>query len=282
MYWGKRKELDEKKLQRLLRMADEQGWLEFKRELKLFSDGKVVDKARDEFIKDILALANGNSHTIRKTKYIIIGADNKKFDENHERVRYNVDYQVPTQSEIAKWLSKACSPAVVGLECEMVTYKGDFLYVVTIPPTFDLHETTRELNASGGTYREHTVLMRHDEHIFPASVRDGITIQQLKHLYRQEVTNPPSIWIGAIVGGIVGFIISQAKIRAVVLDLPAQENLILTILTASGIFFGASTGMIARWLNETRYDWRYMTWKQRGFLLLFGGVFIAIYMLIIR
>ena len=97
-----------------------------------------------------------------------IGTDDKQFDEDGERVRYSVNYQVPTQSEIAKWLSKACSPAVVGLECEMVIYKGDSLFVITIPPTFDQHETTRELNSSGGTYREHTVLMRHNEHVLPA------------------------------------------------------------------------------------------------------------------
>lgn len=261
-------------------MADEQDWLEFKRELKLFSVGKVVEKARDEFIKDILALANGNSHTIRKTKYIIIGADNKQFDENGERVRYSVNYQVPTQSDIAKWLSKACSPAVVGMECEMVMYKDDCLFVITIHPTFDLHETTRELNTPGGTYREHTVLMRHDEHVFPASVRDGITIQQLKHLYRQEITNPPSIWIGAIVGGIIGFISSQATIR--VIESRAQENLVLAILTVISIFFGASIGIIAKWLNETRYDLRYMTWIQRVFLLFFIVAFIVIYVMVIR
>jgi len=278
--WSSSKQLDEKKLKRMLQMADEQDWLEYKRELKLFSDGKVAEKARDEFIKDILALANGNSHTIRKTKYIIIGADNKQFDENGERVRYCVNYQAPTQSEIAKWLSKACSPAVVGLECEMVTYKGDSLFVITIPPTFDLHETTRELNTPNGTYREHTVLMRHDEHVFPASVRDGITIQQLKHLYRQEITNPPSIWTGAIVGGIIGFISSQATIR--VIESRAQENLVLVILTVISVLFGASIGMIAKWLNETRYDWRYMTWKQRTFLLFFIVVFIVIYVTVIK
>ena len=102
--------------------------------------------------------------------------------------------------------------------------------------------------------------MRHDEHIFPASVRDGITIQQLKHLYRQEITNPPSIWIGAIVGGITGFISSQATIRAI--ESRAQENLVLVILTMISVLFGASIGMVAKWLNETRYDWRYMTWMQ--------------------
>lgn len=109
MAWKQPKKFDQKQIQKLLRMIDEQDWLEFKRELKLFTvDGKVAEKARDEFIKDILGLANGNSHTIRKTKYLIVGADNHAFDENKERVRHPVNYRLPTQSEIAKWLN---SPA---------------------------------------------------------------------------------------------------------------------------------------------------------------------------
>lgn len=71
----------------------------------------------------------------------------------------------------------ACTPAVVGLGCEKVAYKDGSLFVITVPPTFDLHETARELVASGGTFQKHTVFMRQDEHTFPASVRDGVTIQ---------------------------------------------------------------------------------------------------------
>lgn len=107
-----------------------------------------------------------------------------------------------------------------------------------------------------------------------------LTLPQLKHLYRQEITNPPSIWTGAIVGGIIGFISSQATIR--VIESRAQENLVLVILTVISVLFGASIGMIAKWLNETRYDWRYMTWKQRTFLLFFIVVFIVIYVTVIK
>ena len=266
--WGNRKELGEQQLQKMLRLSDEQDWLEFKSELKLFqADGKVAEKARDEFIKDILGLANGNSHTIRKTKYLIVGADNKLFDGNNERVRHTVNYRVPTQSEMATWLKNASTPAVVGLECEMVIYKGDCLFVITIPPTFDLHETTRVLNSSGGTYREHTVFMRQDEHIIPASVRDGITIQQLKHLHRQEVTNPSSTWIGAIVGATVLFIFGGANINSNQAITPSSLLTLKIVLCVFGTIFGAGIGWAVRMFNDTRYEFRYLKFKHRIILL---------------
>lgn len=278
MVWKQPKEFDEKQIQKMLRMTDEQDWLEFKREMKLFTaDGKVAEKPRDEFIKDILGLANGNSHTIRKTKYLIVGADNKTFDENKERVRHPVDYRLPTQSEIAKWLNSACTPAVVGLECEKICFKGDWLFVVKIQPTFDLHETARVLITPSATYPEHTVFMRQDEHIFTASVRDGITIQQLKHLHRQEVTNPPALWIGAIAGGVVGFITGQAKIRATLEAVPGQESWLLPFLVVLGVFFGLSIGYFARSFNETLYDWRYMTRRQRFALVALLVIFFMVY-----
>lgn len=281
MNWGKHEELEEKKLRKMLRMANEKDWLEFKGKLELFkADGKPAEKARDEFIKDILGLANGNSHTIRKTKYLIIGADNSVFDGNGERVRHPIDYRLPTQSEIAKWLKDACTPAVVGLSCEKVIYKDDSLFVITIPPTFDLHETSHELVASGGTFQKYTVFMRQDEHTFPASVRDGVTIQQLKHLHRQEIANPPAIWIGAIAGGIASFVIGGAKIQATQLTAPFSEDLIIIIFTCLGIFFGASTGWIIRQFNETRYDWRYMTWRQGILLLGFLSLMAIVYFII--
>lgn len=283
MAWRQPKELDEKQIQKLLRMTDEQDWLEFKSEMKLFTaDGKIAEKPRDEFIKDILGLANGNCHTIRKTKYLIVGADNKAFDENKERVRYSVEYRLPTQSEIAKWLKSACTPAVVGVECEKICYKGDWLFVIKIHPTFDLHETARALTTPNATYPEHTVFMRQDEHIFTASVQDGITIQQLKHLHRQEVANPPALFTGAITGGVVGLITGQAKIQATLEAVPGQEVWLLPFLVILGIFFGVAIGYFTRSFNEVRYDWRYMTWKQRFFTLAFVIVSVAIYVLIVR
>ena len=281
MYWGKQEELEEKKLEKMLRMPNEKDWLEFKGKWNLFkADGKPADRARDEFIKDILGLANGNSHIIRKTKYLIIGVDNSAFDGIGERVRHPLDYRLPTQSEIAKWLKDACSPSIVGLSCEMVTYKGDHIYVITIPPTFNLHETARELVASGGTFQKYTVFMRQDEHTVAASVRDGVTIQQLKQLHRQEVANPPAIWIGAITGGIVAFIIGGAKLQEIHLAAPYSDDVLKVFFTGLGIFFGWSIAWSIRQFNETRYDWRYMSWRQRILFLGLLSLMTIVYLLL--
>ena len=273
--------MEEKLLKNLLRERNERDWYEFKGKLKLYrSDGKLVEQQRDELIKDILGLANGNSRIIRKTKYLIVGADNEEFDENGMRALHNVDYKIPKQGELAKWLNSAASPAVVGLESEIVPFQGVNLWLITIPPTFDLHETTRELNASGH-FQKHVVFMRRDEHTEPASVREGITIQQLKHVFRQEIANPSASWVGAIAGGVVAFIIGGAKLQEAQLPPIFTEKIIQWLFMGLGMFFGANIGWFTREWNETRYAWRYMTGQKRFlfivFILIMVGVLYYIY-----
>ena len=274
--------MDAKILTKVLRDSKEEDWFDFKSSLKLYqSDGKLVERQRDEFLKDILGLANGNSNSIRKTKYLIIGADDKKFDEKGMRVLYDVDYKVPEQSELVKWLQSACSPAVVGISCELVPINGVKLFVITIPPTFDLHETKRELITPNAKFTQYTVFMRQDEHTVPASVREGVTIQQRKLQHRQEISNPPAGWIGALAGGIVALFIGNAKITASQTDIEAAGWIIQVLFAALGVFFGWVTGFVAKQWNETRYDWRYMRFWQRvifvvAIVIVFvlGGIFI--------
>jgi hypothetical protein len=271
--------MDEKQLKKLLLESKEQDWFDFKEKLKIYqSDGKLVEKQRDELIKDIFGLANGNSHIVRKTKYLIIGVDDKKIDENGYRILYNVDYKVPSQSDLAKWLSSAGSPTIVGLECESVLFQGVNLFIITIPPTFDLYETTRELNASSH-FNKHTVFMRQDEHTITAPVTDGITIQQLKHLYRHEVENPSAVWLGALIGGIVSVIFWGAGNKVPQVDPNLSNNIIKVIAAILGILFGAEIGWAVQVFNKTRYTWRYMTQLERVGLIIFLTIIIlALYL----
>jgi len=274
--------MDENLLNKLLRERKETDWCEFKSKFKLYqSDGELVEKQRDEFLKDILGLANGNSSIIRKTKRLLIGVDDKKFDENGMRVLYDVDYKVPEQSELVKWLQSASSPAVVGISCELVLINGVKLFVISIPPTFDLHETKRELITSNAKFTQYTVFMRQDEHTVPASVREGVTIQQLKQLHRQEISNPPAGWIGAIAGGVVALFIGNAKITASQTDIEAAGWIIQVLFVTLGVFFGWVIGFFAKQWNETRYDWRYMRlWQKIIFIavilisIILGSIFI--------
>lgn len=257
---------NEKWIEELVNQPNETDWLEFKSEYKLFTTGgKLVEKQRDEFLKDILGLANGNCHTIRKYKYLIIGIDDSTV-ENNERVLHPIDYRLPTQSEISRWLKNACEPAIVGIECEKVAYKNGVTFVIRIPPSFDLHETKRDLDASSGYFREHSIFMRQDENTVLASVHDGITIEQRKHLFRQEIANPPALLIGIIAGGFVAFIIGRANIKTVFQTIPISENNLLVIFILLGLFFGGSLGWIIRQLTEVRYTWHYMTTKQKVIL----------------
>jgi hypothetical protein len=260
--------MDDKLLKELLNNKKEEDRLEFKQRLEIYqSDGKISDFKRDEMIKDILGLANGNSHIIRETKYLIVGADNSKFDDNGIRALHDVSYGVPAQSEIIKWLNSACSPAIVGLECDIYPFNGVNLFIIVIPPTFDIHETTRELNASGH-FNKYTVFMRQDEHTVPASVRDGITIQRLKHLHRQEVANPSAGWLGAVIGGIVTLLLWGGESKITQTNSNLSISAIRIVAGSIGAFLGAEIGWLVQEFNSTRYAWRYWTnWKRLGFVV---------------
>lgn len=275
--------MDEKLLKKLLHEPKEQDWFDFKESLKLYqSDGKLVEKQRDELLKDILGLANGNNNIVRKKKYLIIGADDKRFDENGIRVLHHVDYKVPEQSDLMIWLNNACSPIITGVESEIVSFQGVDLFVITIQPTFDLLETKRELITPSANFTKYTVFMRQDEHTVPASVRDGAAIQQRKQLYRQEISNPPAGLIGAIAGGVVALLIGNAKITtSSQVNFESAGWIIQALFIVLGGFFGWVIGFSSKQWNEVRYDWRYMRmWQKIVFIavmliaIIIGSIFI--------
>jgi hypothetical protein len=268
--------MDVKLLKSLLRQKDERDWLDFKRKWKLFdSTGRLNTVERDELIKDVLGLANGNSTSIRKTKYLIIGADDKRFDENGLRITYNVNYQVPSQSEIARWVNDACSPAVVGIETCHIPIDDKMLYVVIIPPSFELHETTRGLHAKG-RFSKYTTFMRQDEHTVPASERDRETMRQLKLLFRQEIANPPAIRFGAIIGGAIALIFYSAGYQAMKALSGTMKILVDGLVATMGGIIGAEAGWIFREWNTARYDWRYWPRRKKVWAILLPIITLAV------
>lgn len=273
--------MNEKLLNKLLRERKERDWFDFKRKFEIYqSDGTLVERQRDELIKDILGLANGNSSIIRKTKYLIIGADDSQFDKNGIRVLHDVNYKTPNQNELIVWLKNAASPAVLGIESELIPFGEVNLWIITILPTFDIHETTRELNAKGH-FQKRVVFMRRNEDTEPASVREGVTIQQLKQLHRQEISNPPAGWIGAVAGGVVALIIGNANITDNQSALEVADWFIQFFFVVLGMFFGWVIAFSLKQWNEIRYDWRYLRSSQRIFfvaiifiVIIIGRIFI--------
>lgn len=266
-------QMDEKLLRKLLKHKAEADWLDFKRQWNLFdANGKVVSVERDELIKDVLGLANGNSSNVRKTKYLIIGADDKQFDQTGMRVLYDVDYQVPTQSQIAQWVNDASTPPVVGMELDSVEIEGKTLYVLTIPPTFELHETKRELKAKGH-FNQYAVFMRQDEHTVLASVRDGVTIQQLKLLYRQETLNPSAWRFGVLIGAIMALVFWNAGYSASGFSDGWQRYISYFIILVTGGLMGLGIGLAFQQWKGLAYDWRYWSLRKK----IFAGILAIIY-----
>lgn len=239
--------ISENELLSLLKLREEKDWLDFKEKWGFYDpqNGRVISHVRDEMVKDILGLANGNSHIIKKTKYLIVGAKDKNFDSDGVRELIDVDYKVPTQSEITNEVNRACSPAIVGIEAEFVEVKNKRIYVVSIPPTFELHETTRELIASS-KHSIHTVFMRQDEHIKSASVLDGITIRELKLRHRNETINPSPVKLGAFIGAVVALVFWNGAPHEQKVQNSYSVFIIQVLILLAGALIGAELGYFWR------------------------------------
>lgn len=154
--------------------------LDFKREMYQLDhqDKKVKTEHWDEFLKDLLALANGNSGYARDTGYLIVGVDNiLKPDGTRDLLDIGADVKLEARQLIEK-VNAACHPKMPDIRCEYISLDGNRILVTRIPPSPYLHETTRKLRAKNGKeYTEHTAFVRRTEGNYPGSQseREAIT-----------------------------------------------------------------------------------------------------------
>lgn len=203
--------MDEKQLEALLRGGEKPN-VEYKREWY-----KLVDKESDtykrqqgELIKDFLILANGNETVSGETAYLLIGVANIP-NEDGKRDTYaveNIGDLAVLRGQILDWVAKYAEPALGDITPEWVLYDGKRLLVWSIPPSFQLHETTQRLLTTKRTYDEHAVLIRRGEATVTASAKERAAIQARKDAKAKESRKVmPTRFgpvIGAVVGGIVG------------------------------------------------------------------------------
>jgi hypothetical protein len=139
----------------------------------------------DEFIKDILALTNGNVGTAEQAGMLIIGADNKLLPDGSRQL-FDTSYLQLTSQQILAKVNSACDPPIPDILCEQIPLDGKCLTVITISPSPYVHETTRTLQIVKGEfddlgklrfvkpdkekhYGERTAFVRRGEDIFPAT-----------------------------------------------------------------------------------------------------------------
>jgi predicted HTH transcriptional regulator len=178
--------MDSEGLRQLLRQSEGLK-LDFKRRYAFDHPDRAVREGQwDEFIKDVLALANGNVGVADEQAYLIIGiGDELKADGSRDLFDVG-DLNLSTQSILEK-VNAACDPPLPDIHCDVVLLDRHRIVVVSIPPSPHLHETTRRLKTSSGTvYPEHTVFVRRAEGIYLASMSERQAILADKRRIRLQ------------------------------------------------------------------------------------------------
>lgn len=143
--------------------------LDFKRELHKLKDPNkdYANQQRDEFIRDILSLTNGNVNTAEQKGYLIIGVGDE-LKPDGTRDLFDVSNPL-NPKQILQRVNCACAPPIPDVHCETVEIDGKNIFVVSIPPSPHLHRTIRDLTTPRKTYPAGTVFIRRNEEIFPAT-----------------------------------------------------------------------------------------------------------------
>jgi len=163
--------MDSQQLRQLIRQPEGLK-LDFKRELHKLkhSDPDYAKQQRDEFIRDILSLTNGNFNTAEQKGYLIIGVGDE-LKPDGTRDLFDVTNPL-NPKQILPRVNSACDPPIPDVHCETVEIDGKNIFVVSIPPSPHLHRTIRNLTTPSKTYPAGTVFIRRNEEIFPATPQE--------------------------------------------------------------------------------------------------------------
>jgi len=178
--------------------------LDFKREYKLDSIppagtdkqkwSQLVDGQWDELIKDIIALTNGNVGTADQSGKLIIGVGDQLLPDGTRHLYDTSDLHLTAQQILAR-VNSACDPPIPDIRCEQVMLKRKNIWVIEIPPSPHIHETSRALIIRKGkfdeagqlrsvepgrTYTARTAFIRRGENIFPATREERRKLEEEK------------------------------------------------------------------------------------------------------
>ncbi len=170
-------------LQQLL-AHDENPKLEFKREWYSTSD-KLDDKGWGEFLKDVIALANGNIGHAGKPAYLIIGVSDQPLPQSNLREISHVTAigmlsQLQTLRDITlRKLRETCSPSLPDINFEFISFEqGKDLLVITIPSPAGILKLDRDLNTRGMRFRKGTIFIRVGQDINVADPTEILALQR--------------------------------------------------------------------------------------------------------
>lgn len=197
--------------------------LEFKRDMYKIYDknAEATPREKDEMIKDIISLANGNPSYAGEKGYLIIGVENA-IPDNGARQIHGISGKIPEAKELLQAVNAACDPPISTLICNVMDIDNKKVVVITIPPTPHVHETTRNLKTPKAEHSKHVVFFRIDESIEIASYRDRETLQRLKTAHFVAQRGVPPVLFGSSSGAIIGGTVTHTLAQRMTTE-PAEK-----------------------------------------------------------
>lgn len=234
--------MDTLTLQHLLKQKEGPN-LEFKAQFhQIFAeDGETKKRQRHELVKDILSLANGSASVAGEPAYLIFGAEDKLGSDGQRKLHDLSQHKLPSVAGLLGIVNALCDPPIDNLYCDLIAVEGKRLFVVTIPPTAQLYETSDRLETPTQTYSKHVVFIRHNETIDIASSKQRIAILELKRIRIMESRHTPLKFaphVGMYFGYALGSIAAEKHTNDIMAD-ASWGGIIGAIL---GTLFGVSIG----------------------------------------
>ena len=124
----------------------------------------IKETHKNELVKDLIALTNGDIYSIDKTAYLIIGID----DNTREIYDFDKSAILPLdklKQQLLTFLNNYVQPEFLGLDVELV----DDVLVISIPPRGLLISLSKDLKLKNNTDKKGTTYYRVGEDIRVAS-----------------------------------------------------------------------------------------------------------------
>lgn len=270
---------------RHLLQKDENGSLDFKRKPHaVFNNDKIIaEQNQHELIRDVVALANGNSHVVGETAYLILGADDKRDAYGNRKLRDIGDFPL-TRRQILDWINPKIMPRITELDCGPVEIDGKVLFVITIYPSEDVHITTTTLKtADGKQYSPQTTFFRINENNESASRDEEKTLIRAKRRQFEHSSYVHPIWAIGLSSGITAFILSYSFggkiVPPEVIPLFGEvwaKILVIGIPTVLFTLTGLMYGKAVVDFKDIQRMWRQGTRKRRIWMVIIAVIFVGI------
>jgi hypothetical protein len=174
-------------LKQWLAVKDETLRREFK--LKYVLKGRGSGKHQDELAKDVMALADTAGRTREDYAYLVIGAGDRLRPDG-TRDRDDVRPYGYTRKSILDIVNARSFPFIPDLFYEEVEVDGNYYGVVIIPPSPYMHQLSRDLDATSGSWKKGMVPIRRGDEVSPATFEEMTLLNRQKESWARPAAPP--------------------------------------------------------------------------------------------